>query len=50
MSLFHILLKLIGAKFSYPERDEEKIVDFGFLTKVSVNIYPYILTRGETRF
>ena len=50
ISLLHSFLKLIDSKFSYGERKGEKIKDFGFLTKVSKNIYPYILARGETGF
>ena len=48
--LFHDLLKKIGAKFSFIHRGTENIVDFGFLTNLSGNIHPYILSRGETGF
>jgi len=47
---FHKLLSLIGAKFTYCERGEKDIIDFGLLTNISYNIFPYIISRGETGF
>lgn len=45
-SSFHQWLNLLNSKFSYVERRDEKVVDFGFLTQFSYNIYTYLFTKG----
>ena len=45
-SNFHRLLNLLNSKFSYVERRDEKVTDFGFLTQVSYNIYTYLFSKG----
>ena len=48
--LFHNLLKNIGIKFSYVERGQNNILDYGFCANISPNIIAYILSKGESGF
>ena len=48
--LFHNLLKNIGTKFSYVERGQNIILDYGFCTNISPSIIAYILSKGESGF
>ena len=48
--LFHNFLKNIGTKFSYVERGQNNILDYGFCTKISPSIIAYILSKGESGF
>ena len=48
--LFHNFLKNIGTKFSYVERGQNNILDYGFCAKISPSIIAYILSKGESGF
>lgn len=48
--LFYNLLKNIGTKFSYVERRQNNIQDYGFFTNISPSIIAYILSKGEAGF